>query len=135
MEDYEEYRGIRKKRKNTLPSFSMFGDGNDNRNFKGKSMDAISYIEDMNPKSDEMKAWKYIKEARDKETNLVIVKLSADDKRNYFYKGIKVLAKDDIVRKEANGVYMINPFFFIPSVMNEETTERWESLKKRRIDE
>ena len=130
-EDFEEVRYLRKRRKNVLPSFEMLCNGNDNRNYKGKSMDAISYLENMSPKSKEMKTWRYLKENRDADSNMVIISLTTEEKRDFFYKGIKKLVKDDVARKVNSGAYMINPFFFVPRVMDEDTVQQWDSLKEK----
>lgn len=118
----------KERKKSTYPSFDMLSKGYYSKFYRRNTMDAIEILENMNPKSDEMKAWKHLRIKRNPRDNLAIVTLSMADKKNYFYKGAKRLIELEMIRKVSNGLYMINPFFYVPIDMDEETTSTWDGL-------
>ena len=127
-EEFETVTYQRRRRKREYPSFEMFCDGNYSRKYGRESMDASKYLMDLTPGSDERKALDYFMHNRDKSTNIIMVRLSQDDKKKFFYKGVKQLVQNNIVKKIQNSVYMLNPFFMVPYEMDDEKAKEWDSL-------
>jgi hypothetical protein len=96
--------------------------------YKGiKLMNALEILEDMNPKSREMKVWKHFKEHKD-DQNKVLIKLTTAEKQSWLYKGFKVLKEKNIAKRITGDLYMINPLFLMPVSFTEDLVDYYEEL-------